>query len=154
MRSAPPSLFDVVTEVGAMAPDPQPADEVVRLLLVEDDPEIARMYQLKLELDGYSVEFAGDGETALRMAAENPPDLLFLDIRLPGMSGLELLQALREREATRSLPVVILSAFDEPELRATGIELGALEYLIKSQTTPGEVSGNVGGWLESPPPEE
>ena len=137
-----------------MAPDPQPADEVVRLLLVEDDPEVARMYQLKLELDGYSVELAGDGETALRMATENPPDLLFLDIRLPGMSGLDLLQALREREATRSLPVVILSAFDEPELRTAGIELGALEYLIKSQTTPGKVSGSVVGWLESPVPEE
>jgi len=112
------------------------------------------MYQLKLELDGYSVELAGDGETALRMATENPPDLLFLDIRLPGMSGLDLLQALREREATRSLPVVILSAFDEPELRTAGIELGALEYLIKSQTTPGKVSGSVVGWLESPVPEE
>ena len=139
-----------------MAPDPTPsgsADEVVRLLLVEDDPEIARMYQLKLELDGYSVEQAGDGETALRMATENPPDLIFLDIRLPGISGLDLLQALRASDATRSLPVVILSAFDEPELRAAGVELGALEYLIKSQTTPGEVSGRVFGWLESPDPE-
>ena len=79
-----------------MAPDPTPsgsADEVVRLLLVEDDPEIARMYQLKLELDGYYVELAGDGETALRMATENPPDLIFLDIRLPGMSGLDLCHA-------------------------------------------------------------
>jgi DNA-binding response OmpR family regulator len=142
-----------MTEVGAMAPDPQPADEVVRLLLVEDDPEIARMYQLKLELDGYSVELAADGEAALRKATENPPDLMFLDIRLPGMSGLDLLRALREREATRSLPVVILSAFDEPDLRAAGIQLGALEYLIKSQTTPGEVSGSVFGWLESPDPE-
>ena len=132
-----------------MAPDPDSAEEVVRLLLVEDDPEIARMYQLKLELDGYSVEHAGDGESALRKATENPPDLVFLDIRLPGMSGLDLLRALRARDTTRSLPVVILSAFDEPQLRAAGIELGALEYLIKSQTTPGEVSSNVFSWLES-----
>ena len=140
-----------------MAPDPTPvgsADEAVRLLLVEDDPEVARMYQLKLELDGYSVELAGDGEAALRMATENPPDLIFLDIRLPGMTGLELLQAFRSIDATRSLPVVILSAFDEPKLRETGIELGALDYLIKSQTTPGEVSGRVFGWLGSPEPEE
>jgi DNA-binding response OmpR family regulator len=146
-------LLNVVTEVGEMAPEPEPAGEVVRLLLVEDDPEVARMYQLKLELDGYSVELAGDGETALRMATENPPDLVFLDIRLPGMGGLDLLRALRANDATRSLPVVILSAFDEPELRAAGIQLGALEYLIKSQTTPGEVSSNVFGWLESPDPE-
>jgi len=134
-----------------MAPGPAVGseDEVVRLLLVEDDPEIARMYQLKLELDGYSVELAGDGETALRMAAENPPDLIFIDIRLPGMSGLYLLHALRTEAATRALPVVILSAYDEPELRAAGVELGARDYLIKSQTTPGEVSGKVFDWLES-----
>ena len=134
-----------------MAPGPAVGseDEVVRLLLVEDDPEIARMYQLKLELDGYSVELAGDGETALRMAAENPPDLIFIDIRLPGMSGLDLLHALRTEAATRALPVVILSAYDEPELRAAGVELGARDYLIKSQTTPGEVSGKVFDWLES-----
>jgi DNA-binding response OmpR family regulator len=140
-----------------MAPDPTPGsseDEAVRLLLVEDDPEVARMYQLKLELDGYTVEVASDGEAALRLATENPPDLIFLDIRLPGMNGLELLRALRSGDATRSLPVVILSAYDEPELRDAGIELGALEYLIKSQTTPGEVSGRVFRWLESPEPEE
>ena len=131
-----------------------PADEVVRLLLIEDNPEIAQMYQLKLELDGYSVELAEDGETALRMAIADPPDLVFLDIRLPGMGGFEVLELLRATEATRSLPVVVLSAYDEPELRKLGIELGALDYLIKSQTTPGDVSSRVSGWLASPNPEE
>jgi DNA-binding response OmpR family regulator len=127
---------------------------VVRLLLIEDDPEIAQMYQLKLAIDGYSVELAEDGETALRMAIESPPDLVFLDIRLPGMGGLDLLKVLRATDVTSSLPVVILSAYDEPELRKLGVELGALDYLIKSQTTPGDVSSRVSGWLGAPIPEE
>jgi CheY-like chemotaxis protein len=88
------------------------------------------------------------------MAVADPPDLVFLDIRLPGMGGFELLELLRATEATRSLPVVVLSAYDEPELRKLGIELGALDYLIKSQTTPGDVSSRVSGWLASPNPEE
>ncbi|HZV50081.1 MAG TPA: response regulator [Candidatus Dormibacteraeota bacterium] len=123
---------------------------MLRLLLVEDDPEVAAMYRLRLELDGYTVEQASDGESALRRAAEDPPDLVFLDLRLPRMDGLELLRALRASEATRSLPVVILTAYDEPELRARGAELGALDYLIKSQHTPGDVADRVLRWVEDP----
>ncbi|MBO0683270.1 MAG: response regulator [Candidatus Dormibacteraeota bacterium] len=122
--------------------------ERLRLLLVEDDPEVAAMYQLRLELDGYLVELASDGEAALRKASERPPDLIFLDIRLPGMGGLELLEALRSTEATRLLPVVILTAFDEPELRSRGARLGALDYLIKSQHTPGEIASSILRWVE------
>jgi two-component system phosphate regulon response regulator PhoB len=121
--------------------------EALRLLLIEDDPEVAAMYQLRLELDGYTVELASDGETALRKATENRPDLVFLDLRLPGMGGLELLEALRASEATRSVPVVILTAYDEPELRGQGAQLGALDYLIKSQHTPGDVAERILRWV-------
>jgi two-component system phosphate regulon response regulator PhoB len=124
----------------------QPA-EALRLLLIEDDPEVAAMYQLRLELDGYTVELASDGETALRKATENRPDLVFLDLRLPGMGGLELLEALRASEATRSVPVVILTAYDEPQLRGQGAQLGALDYLIKSQHTPGDVAERILRWV-------
>ena len=124
----------------------QPA-VALRLLLIEDDPEVAAMYQLRLELDGYTVELASDGETALRKATENRPDLVFLDLRLPGMGGLELLEALRASEATRSVPVVILTAYDEPQLRGQGAQLGALDYLIKSQHTPGDVAERILRWV-------
>jgi len=124
--------------------------EALRLLLIEDDPEVAAMYQLRLELDGYAVELASDGETALQKAAENRPDLVFLDLRLPGMGGLELLEALRASEATRSVPVVILTAYDEPQLRGQGAELGALDYLIKSQHTPGDVAERILRWVGDP----
>src|SRR4029077_20478555 len=92
------------------------ADEDVRVLFVEDDPSVAQMYKLKLELDGYKVIVAPDGEQALEHATDNPPDIIFLDIRLPKMDGLAVLEKLRETEGTRHVPVVILSNYSEREL--------------------------------------
>src|SRR5579859_3507691 len=122
------------------------ADEV-QVLFIEDDPTVAQMYKLKLELDGYRVLMAKDGEEGLRLATENPPDIVFLDIRLPKMDGFAVLEALRSSEQTRDVPVVILSNYGERELVERGLKLGALEYLIKSQTTPANLSRGVEGWL-------
>jgi DNA-binding response OmpR family regulator len=137
--------FDV-PEAGA--PDGA-ADDDVHVLFVEDDEAVAEMYKLKLELDGYAVEVAADGETAVDMAMENPPDLIFLDIRLPHMDGFQVLEELRTEERTRFVPVVVLSNYGEDELVERGFRLGALEYLIKSQTTPATVSGGVPAWVRS-----
>jgi two-component system response regulator RpaA len=122
-------------------------DYDVRVLFVEDDPAVAHMYKLKLELDGYAVELASDGVQAVEMAMGNPPDIIFLDIRLPKMDGLGVLEALRNDERTREVPVVILSNYSERELVDRGLRLGALEYLIKSQTTPARVAGGVPSWI-------
>jgi CheY-like chemotaxis protein len=124
-------------------------EDIVRVLLIEDDQAVAEMYRIKLELDGYAVEIVSDGESALRLATDNPPDIVFLDIRLPNMDGLTVLEQLRSDDRTRSLPVVILSNFSQAELVQRGLKLGALEYLIKSQTTPAQVAGNVPNWLNS-----
>jgi CheY-like chemotaxis protein len=125
------------------------AEDDVRVLFVEDDPSVAQMYKLKLELDGYSVTVAPDGEEAVRLAIENPPDIVFLDIRLPKMDGLAVLEKLRQTERTSAVPVVILSNYSERELVEKGLKLGALEYLIKSQTTPAKLAGGVESWLKS-----
>ena len=124
-------------------------DDEVRVLFVEDDPSVAQMYKLKLELDGYQVTVADDGESALRMATESPPDMIFLDIRLPKLDGLTVLERLRADDRTRHVPVVILSNYSERELVERGLKLGALEYLVKSQTTPAKLAGGVEGWLRS-----
>ncbi len=124
-------------------------EDDVRVLFVEDDPTVAQMYKLKLELDGYAVEVAGDGVQAVQMATGNPPDIIFLDIRLPKMDGLGVLEALRQDDRTRTVPVVILSNYSERELVDRGLNLGALEYLIKSQTTPARVAGGVAAWLKN-----
>ena len=122
-------------------------DDDVRVLFVEDDPAVAHMYKLKLELDGYAVDLAVDGVQAVEMAMGNPPDIIFLDIRLPKMDGLGVLEALRKDERTRTVPVVILSNYSEHELVDRGLRLGALEYLVKSQTTPARVADGVANWI-------
>jgi CheY-like chemotaxis protein len=130
---------------GARSPAPV---EDVKVLFVEDDPTVAQMYRLKLELDGYQVVMAKDGEEGLELAARLKPDLIFLDIRLPKMGGLDLLEQLRRSTENRNTPVVILSNYGERELVERGLRLGALEYLIKSQTTPARLSSGVEGWLK------
>ena len=123
------------------------SSDEVRVLFVEDDPTVAQMYRLKLELDGYQVIMAKDGEEGLRMANEIKPDIIFLDIRLPKVDGFAVLEGLRSQDDTRHVPVVILSNYGEQELVERGLKLGALEYLIKSQTTPANLSRGVEGWL-------
>src|ERR671936_154593 len=126
--------------------DYQVREEEVRVLFVEDDAAVAQMYKLKLELDGYAVTVAPDGEAGLRMAREMRPDIIFLDIRLPKMDGFAVLEELRADEETKNVPVVILSNYSEQELVERGLNLGALEYLIKSETTPAKLSKGVEGW--------
>jgi CheY-like chemotaxis protein len=121
--------------------------EDVRVLFVEDDPEVAQLYRLKLELDGYRVEVAEDGEVALQMARSSLPDIIFLDIRLPKLNGLEMLEALRADPRTSAVPVVILSSSSERELIERGAKLGVLDHLIKSKTTPAQLAGGVHRWL-------
>jgi two-component system phosphate regulon response regulator PhoB len=121
------------------------ADEV-RVLLIEDDGALATMYRVKLERDGYTVRVAGDGEEALRLIAEQVPDLVFLDIRLPRMDGLTFLERMRQSDRTMNIPVVIVSNYSEHELMERGLQLGARQYLIKSQTTPGQLSQGVREW--------
>ena len=124
------------------------APDEVRVLFVEDDASVAQMYRLKLELDGYEVDVAGDGLMALEKARRQRPDIIFLDIRLPKMDGLSVLEALRQDPSTAHIPVVILSNWNEKELVERGISLGALDHLIKSQTTPARLSQRLRAWLK------
>ncbi|HKW07805.1 MAG TPA: response regulator [Candidatus Dormibacteraeota bacterium] len=123
------------------------APDDIRVLFVEDDPSVAQMYRLKLELDGYLVDVAGDGFTALEKARALNPDIIFLDIRLPKLDGISVLERLRAEELTARTPVVILSNWNEKELIERGASLGALDHLIKSQTTPTKLSQRLADWL-------
>lgn len=104
------------------------------------------MYRAKLEKDGYTVRVAGDGVEALTVLSDELPDLVFLDIRLPRMDGLEFLEQVRASDRTRNLPVVIVSNYSEKELVSRGLQLGAVDYLIKSHTTPGQLSQGIRFW--------
>jgi len=131
-----------------VAEEPRAGRDRVRVLFVEDDPSVAQMYKLKLELDGYDVVVAPDGEKALELARSDRPDIVFLDIRLPKLDGFGVLEALRNEPKTERLPVVILSNYSERELIDRGLRLGALDYLIKTQTTPAHLSSGLEKWLK------
>ena len=131
-----------------MAEESRAGRDRVRVLFVEDDPSVAQMYKLKLELDGYDVVVAPDGEKALELARSDRPDIVFLDIRLPKLDGFGVLEALRNEPKTERLPVVILSNYSERELIDRGLRLGALDYLIKTQTTPAHLSSGLEKWLK------
>ena len=114
---------------------PQP-----RVLMVEDHPDIADLYQLKLQLDGYRVAVASDGAAGLRLARSLTPDLILLDIHVPQLDGLQVLAALREDEATDEVPVVICSEDDNPQLIKEAQRLGAAAYLVKAHLLPSHLS--------------
>ena len=100
-----------------------------RILLIEDDPSIVAGLELNLSLEGYEVVSAADGERGLRLAEEASPDLVLLDIMLPGMNGLEVLRQLRRRDA--ELPVLILTARGEEPDKVLGLQVGADDYISK-----------------------
>jgi DNA-binding response OmpR family regulator len=99
-----------------------------RILIVEDEAEIAGYLRRGLTLEGFTVDIAADGETGLSIARENPPDLVVLDLMLPGLDGLEVARRLR---AASNVPIIILTARDAVPDRVAGLESGADDYLVK-----------------------
>lgn len=102
---------------------------LARILLVEDDPPLARGLAAALKRAGYAVDLAEDGETALQLALDEPYALITLDVGLPDISGFDVLRSIR-REGVRT-PVLILTARDAIEDRVEGLDLGADDYLLK-----------------------
>jgi DNA-binding response OmpR family regulator len=126
-------------------------DDSVAVLLIEDDADVREMYRMRLVRDGYEVTTAADGEEGVHVALDQRPDIIFLDLRLPKMDGFQVLQVLRSDALTKDTPVIILTNYGEPELKQRGLTLGASDYVLKSATTPGELSGNIENWLEDSP---
>ena len=103
-----------------------------RILVIEDDPDIALSLRLKLERDGgFEVKTAEDGATGLRLAVDSPPDLVLLDVNLPGMDGFEVCRHLRNDPATAATPVIMLTARIDESDRVAGLDLGADDYITK-----------------------
>ena len=114
-----------------------------RVLMVEDHPDIADLYQLKLQLEGYRVAVASDGAVGLSMARSLIPDLILLDIHMPLLDGLQVLAALRDDETTDGVPVVVCSEDDSPQLIKEARRLGAVAYLVKANLLPSRLSQTV-----------
>jgi len=114
-----------------------------RVLVVDDDETVRDVVRRYLERDGHEVVVAGDGESALQLVAKQLPDLIVLDLMLPGIDGLEVCRRLRQRH---SVPIVMLTALGEEEDRVVGLQLGADDYVTKP-FSPRELALRVGSVL-------
>ena len=105
------------------------------VLVADDDPDILSLVTLRLERSGYDVVSAGDGEQALETARTQTPDLALLDVMMPKLDGYEVTARLRQEEATRHLPVILLTARVQESDIARGVEAGADDYVKKPFST-------------------
>ena len=117
------------------------------ILLVEDDEFLAELYATKLNLEGFEVLLAADGEKGFKMARDKRPDLILLDIILPGMSGLDILKELKESEETKNIKVVMLTNFGTDENVSRATELGSDDYLMKYNVVPSELPDKIASLL-------
>jgi two-component system phosphate regulon response regulator PhoB len=124
-----------------------------RILLIEDEPDIAEVLQYNLEKEGFQVELAHRGDTGLEAVRRENPDLILLDLMLPGLDGLEVTRLLKRDPATSHLPIVMLTARSEELDRIVGLELGADDYISKP-FSPREVVLRVKAVLRRLQPEE
>lgn len=117
-----------------------------RILLVEDDPNLAELVRYNLEREDFSVETTPDGEEALLLARETPPDLVILDWMIESLSGIEVCRRLRRFPETANVPIIMLTARVEEEDRIRGLETGADDYITKP-FSPRELTARVSAVL-------
>lgn len=117
-----------------------------RILLVEDDSALAELLTYNLERENFEIQHTVDGEEAMLLAQENPPDLVLLDWMIEGLSGIEVCRRLRRRPETANVPIIMLTARGEEADRVRGLETGADDYVTKP-FSPRELVARVGAVL-------
>ena len=119
----------------------------LKILVVEDDRYIRNLYLLKLKKEGYEVEFAGDGQEGVNVYASFAPDLIILDLLLPGTDGFAFLEEVKQKQKVKT-PVIVLSNLGQPENIERAMKLGAEEYLVKVNTEVTELIGKINDRLK------
>jgi len=110
-----------------------------KILIVEDDKFLRELIVQKLIKEGYDIAEAVDGEKGLKSIKDEKPDLVLLDLILPGIDGFEVLAKMKEDVAMAQTPVIILSNLGQKDDIERGLKMGAVDYLIKAHFTPGEI---------------
>ena len=112
---------------------------MAKILIVEDDKFLRELIAQKLTKEGYETFEAVDGEDGIKKIKEEKPELVLLDLILPGIDGFEVLSRMKEDPILSKIPVIILSNLGQKEDVERGLKLGAIDYLIKAHFTPGEI---------------
>jgi CheY-like chemotaxis protein len=114
-----------------------------KLLITEDDPLMSRMYQKIFTFEGFEVVMAADGQEGLDKAREEMPTLILLDVMMPKLNGLQVLEKLKADPATKSIPVIMLTNLAGQQDAETAISKGAIKYIVKSEYDPKQVADMV-----------
>jgi len=123
--------------------NPAAADPKKVVLVVEDDAFLVKAYQVKLEKEGYEVWIATDGNEAISYLSKPRPNIVLLDLMLPGASGFDILTQIRQTEGWKNVPVIILTNLGQPQDVQQGKELGAVDYMIKANTKINDIIAKV-----------
>lgn len=119
-----------------------------KILIVEDEKILAEMYRDKFILSNFEVISASSAEEAFEVLKKEKPDLILLDILLPGINGVDFLAKVKDFPQTFSIPIIAFSNYDDPETKRKAFDLGVKSYIIKTNYTPQEVVEKVKEYLK------
>jgi CheY-like chemotaxis protein len=137
------SRVDLLREILAKSVYNLHNEGMVKILIVEDDPLMSRMYQKIFTFDGYEVIMAGDGEEGLEKAKQEKPTIMLLDIMMPKLNGLQVLEKLKMDPDTKAIPVVMLTNLAGTQDAEAALTKGAVKYIVKSEYEPKQISDMV-----------
>ena len=119
-----------------------------KILIIEDEKILAEMYKEKLEIEGFKVFVAVDVKEGIELAKKERPDLILLDILLPTENGLSFLKKQKENKEISEIPIIAFSNYDDGKVKKETLELGAKEYLLKTNYTPTEIVEKIKKYLK------
>lgn len=120
-----------------------------KILLIEDDKDQILLYQTKFELSGYAFAAAENGAEGLAKAETEKPDLILIDLLMPGMDGIEVLAKLKQNPTTKDIPALIVTNLDKHELARKAMALGALDFIVKSKIPLREMMSRIENHLKA-----
>lgn len=122
---------------------------MAKILIIEDDPLIVKIYTTRLSADGFEVVSAENGEEGLKLIEQDGIDLIVLDLMMPRIDGFGLLEKIRATEKTKDLPVLVYSNLAQEEEVTRVKNLGATEFIVKANISPTEMVNKIKGYLTS-----
>lgn len=113
---------------------------MAKILIIEDDPLIMQLYEAAFTFDGHEVATAADGEEGLTKVSAWQPTIVLLDVMMPKKNGFEVLDAMKQDQATKQIPVVMLTNLSEHNDAETALSKGAVKYIVKAEHTPKQIT--------------
>lgn len=123
-----------------------------KVLIVEDDQFLSKMYAKKFQIAGFEVQLAGDGEEGLSQMRTFRPDIVLMDIMMPKLNGLDAISQAKADQMIKAIPIIVLTNLSNTDDATEAVKRGAIGYLVKSDYTPTQVVDKVREQLSSPQP--